>query len=368
MPTTRVKSKAAQVYAHVRGKIASGEYKPGEALPTQRELSHSFRVSENTASVAMGRLVHDGLVVRKAGLGSFVNSGVQAAVSVGEVHFILQRAVPSQRERPATLALIEDFSHACDQKGYVPMWHHLPHTAMLHPESLLPRFRGARAAIGALDIPAVFLDYLARQDIPVVAVLPRDYGRQLRQALYPQLTFDRRATVTKAVEHLVRLGHRSIAYVGLAGSPARTSAFVAAVQQHDLSVPIGWIREFSRDDSSGWIRHVLGCESRPQAICCATEHVALYVEQIAIDSGVRIPEDVALVACDEGPEAVEAPVPITTVGKNLDEIYQRALEAVEQMGPGGNSADATAWDPVAVPVHLTVRRSCGSNPGVERET
>jgi len=53
--------------------IRSGELKPGQAIPTETVLAERYSVSRATVRQAMTDLVHQGLLVRQQGRGTFVN-------------------------------------------------------------------------------------------------------------------------------------------------------------------------------------------------------------------------------------------------------------------------------------------------------
>nr|WP_231555962.1 GntR family transcriptional regulator [Thermotoga neapolitana] len=53
--------------------IKSGKYKHGDKLPTEKELMEKFNASRETVRKALERLVVKNLVIRKPGLGTFVN-------------------------------------------------------------------------------------------------------------------------------------------------------------------------------------------------------------------------------------------------------------------------------------------------------
>ncbi|MEW8958368.1 MAG: GntR family transcriptional regulator [Moorella sp. (in: firmicutes)] len=56
----------------LKQKIASGELKPGEALPGERQLTDIYGVSRVTVRQAIGELVKEGLLYRHHGKGTFV--------------------------------------------------------------------------------------------------------------------------------------------------------------------------------------------------------------------------------------------------------------------------------------------------------
>lgn len=58
----------------IRARIESRRYKPGELIPSEKELSREFSVSLITIRKAMELLVKEGLVARKRGLGTWVLS------------------------------------------------------------------------------------------------------------------------------------------------------------------------------------------------------------------------------------------------------------------------------------------------------
>lgn len=72
----------------LREKIESGEWQKGDKLPTEMELSNKFKVSRITVRKALGSLVHQGLIVKRSGKGTFVSSEkIQRPLSGGAVSF-----------------------------------------------------------------------------------------------------------------------------------------------------------------------------------------------------------------------------------------------------------------------------------------
>jgi len=63
-----------QIVERVRRLIALGALRPGDRLPTVRELAVQVRVNRNTAARAVRELESEGLVRTRVGQGTFVSS------------------------------------------------------------------------------------------------------------------------------------------------------------------------------------------------------------------------------------------------------------------------------------------------------
>jgi GntR family transcriptional regulator len=57
----------------MREKITSGEWKPGDLIPSERELGEQYGISRMTARQAITELVNEGLFYREQGKGTFVS-------------------------------------------------------------------------------------------------------------------------------------------------------------------------------------------------------------------------------------------------------------------------------------------------------
>src|SRR3989454_11654646 len=57
----------------LRERARSGEWKPGDLIPSERELSEKYGISRMTARQAITDLVNEGLFYREQGKGTFVS-------------------------------------------------------------------------------------------------------------------------------------------------------------------------------------------------------------------------------------------------------------------------------------------------------
>ena len=74
----------AQLDRGLRAAIATGRLRPGDQLPTVRQLAVELQVNANTVARVYAELERDGVLETRRGVGSFVNATPAAARSAGE--------------------------------------------------------------------------------------------------------------------------------------------------------------------------------------------------------------------------------------------------------------------------------------------
>ncbi len=362
--TPRRPGKIDRVASALRQEIVLGRRQAGEQLPTQQELARKHRISEPSARVVLDRLAREGLVLRSPGRGSFVKEFVeQRPPATFTIDFIRPVEDPGQRRRQGLLAQMDAFARICAERGRRAIWHHRLLADLHHPDQFMNDLAGAHVVV-VLSAPIEFSRALHRRGIAVVSVLPppTSTNQPLREP-FPIFDYNRPALVVGALEHLMRLGYGRIAFAGRQRTPDRMDAFLECLHRHNLHVSTEWVRASQVDDSSDlrpWLKQLLASDPRPQAICCVTDYVAACVERFLLDMGVRVPQDIAIATADSGPDAQEAPVPITTFGADYLEAAHLVVEAAEQLRPPLNPVAAPLLDPILLPLHLTIRESCGA--------
>lgn len=71
-----------QLVEQVRREVMLGRLAAGDQLPPLREVVDALAINPNTVAKAYAELEHEGVVVRRQGMGTFVTAGPPAAVSV----------------------------------------------------------------------------------------------------------------------------------------------------------------------------------------------------------------------------------------------------------------------------------------------
>ncbi len=98
------------LYQQIKGLILqslqSGEWKPGEAIPSEMDLAVRYRVSQGTVRKAIDELATDNLVVRRQGKGTFVATHAENNVQFRFLKLVPDTGAPGS-EGPAQRDIID---------------------------------------------------------------------------------------------------------------------------------------------------------------------------------------------------------------------------------------------------------------------
>ncbi len=77
-----------QIAAEIRSAVAAEVYRPGEALPSLRNMAIELQVNPNTVQRAYDELVRDGLIYSQRGKGLFVSDQGTASAQSGALEVV----------------------------------------------------------------------------------------------------------------------------------------------------------------------------------------------------------------------------------------------------------------------------------------
>lgn len=155
-----------------------------------------------------------------------------------------------------------------------------------------------------------------------------------------RVIFDRIDASKKAVNHLLELGHTRIGYAhhsSVHGVDPRKLGVEQALGENGLRLADRWTLRADQPN-----KHTQGgCElaqqflalpvaERPTALCIVNDLVALAFIAEVQKNGVRVPEDLSVVAHDDQPFAEFASVPLTTVTHPAEVIAQQVVRVLKE--------------------------------------
>jgi GntR family transcriptional regulator len=220
-----------QIYIILRNKILSGEWKPGDLIPAESELTARYQVSRNTIRDVMDLLVNDGLIYRQQGRGSFVS---QPSMEQGLNRLINFTEDMRQRDlRPSSVVLSAELIPAPEEiagKLNVPGGEEL---------GVLRRLRLANDE--PISVEESYLihrccpGYLTRYDYSTASLrdaLVRDYGIAWQRA---EQTI-RAMNASRELAHTLKIEYRS------------ALLFIERVSYTSREIPVELLRIYHRGD------------------------------------------------------------------------------------------------------------------------
>lgn len=160
--------------------------------------------------------------------------------------------------------------------------------------------------------------------------------------------------IAMAVAHLVDRGHRTIAFLGGRmlhdAARRRRDAFVAAVAQHGLDCPDGWVQPggWEAEDGRAAMRRILSQERRPSAVVVASANAAFGALAEAHASEVAVPAELSVVALQD-PWIAQFAVPaLSVVRMPMREAGAASTNMIYAKLRGEPLADITVDDPPPV--------------------
>ena len=181
---------------------------------------------------------------------------------------------------------------------------------------------------------------LAELAIPVVALWQGSARHDLLS-----VNVDNHAGVGLALDHLLGLGHRRIAFVEgrrLGDIRERRLAFISHARRLGLETPPGYLQHGLNTPDAGEaaLRSLVALPGRPTAVVAATDVLAFGVLHAAHELGIRVPADLSVVGFDDIPIARHFVPALTTVRMPIAEMVAAAVELAVDGGTGAAGTPA----------------------------
>ena len=162
-------------------------------------------------------------------------------------------------------------------------------------------------------------------------------------------------------EHLLRLGHRRIAFIRGAESNVdaeeRLQGFLRVMHAAGIQRRPHWeiAGDFTECGGYRGTKTLLAERTTPTAIFAANDSMAIGALCALRDAGVDVPGDVAVAGFDDIPIARYTSPPLTSVHVPITQLGERATERLVSAMCGNGVAGAIE----TLPTTLVIRRSCG---------
>lgn len=198
-----------------------------------------------------------------------------------------------------------------------------------------------------------------------------DYARDLAQvnaslilcgrppiAGHPDLVsvdYDQPGGIGAAIDELVRLGHRRIAYIGegrgMTTAELRLGGYEAALRRHGIALDPALVRLAGNTEADGAraAEALLRAGTGATAVATMTDNIAVGVYRAARALGLSLPRDLSVVGFDDAPVVGDLTPALSTVRPPFFELGVQAAEIALDLAPRRH---------VLLPTAFVRRESC----------
>jgi DNA-binding LacI/PurR family transcriptional regulator len=261
--------------------------------------------------------------------------------------------------RPFEVELVENMYPVARQLGYdLLLGPFTPGRGQDAVVDELLSYRCAGLVVVGPELHARDLEPLA-EEVAVVEV-----GRGVTRGPVDVIRNDDAIGTRQAVDHLVGLGHRAIAYVdgGLnPGAEHRRDGYRTAMTDHGLEAEIRVVPGGYTEDEGADAAEKLLSENLPTAVIASNDPCAIGVLDAVLRAGVVVPDDLSVVGYDDSRFGRLPGIDLTSVRQDIPKMARLAVRAVVERldKPNRKSRDT------ALPPKLVVRGTTAP-PGVAR--
>jgi DNA-binding LacI/PurR family transcriptional regulator len=206
-------------------------------------------------------------------------------------------------------------------------------------------------------------DLVARRDTTPMVLL----GERVFDGPADHVSIDNVAAARAATTHLLEGGRRRVAAIGeqrrasSGTARLRLQGYVEALSaagltvQEDLVLPS---ESYHRADGATAMTALLSLPTPPDAVFCFNDLLALGAMRVLHESGLRIPEDVAVIGFDDIEDGRYSTPTLTTVRPDKKRIAELAIALLAEQLDDGAQAGRDPQEVIA-PFDLAIRESTG---------
>lgn len=196
---------------------------------------------------------------------------------------------------------------------------------------------------------------LVEGEVPFVLV-----GRHPTNTQVNYVDVDNIASAREAVTHLLRLGRRRVATItgpeNMIAGADRRAGYEAALRQRGLPIEAELIGNGEFTEAGGYAAMMRLLTQNPDAVFVASDVMAVGAIRAVYETGLRIPDDIAVVGFDDMPFAARTTPALTTVRQPVYRSGAIAAETLIDLIEHPNSQPRR----ILLPTELVIRQTCGA--------
>ena len=326
--------KETRVVEELRRRIASRELRPGSRLPTYERLELDCGASRMTLQRAVARLKRDGFVTSVERTGLFVSdfppcfSRYGILIPSHERFSRFWRCFIEAANAMAELSPARSFSVF---RNLDDTHHSSEEWRRMREEVRDCRLAGIISLFG-LEGFCSDMDFFRSLSIPLVTAGFYD-------GFSAGISFDYPMFVEKAMAHFKAKGRRKVAVIskGQTQSPILDGMDAFLATHGWFHSPFHWRMPIDNPAVANHITQLLlslPAKERPDALLIADDHLIEYAAKGIVACGVRVPQDLEVIAHCNWREVVPCPLAIRYLGYDTNSVLLAALNTIDSLNSG----------------------------------
>jgi LacI family transcriptional regulator, sucrose operon repressor len=183
--------------------------------------------------------------------------------------------------------------------------------------------------LSATNTNDLLLEEIQKLNIPFVVV-----GQDMPDT--PSVVFNETMAAQEMIDYLIEKGHVKVAFIGVSESDRavgmlRKKGYLAAMKEHDLQIEDHWIQTAVFDVESGYhaMKKIMEkSDQRPTAVFAVTDRLAIGAMNYIKETGLRIPEDMALAGVGASELSQYVTPSLTTIDFQYNNAGQKAANLI----------------------------------------
>lgn len=313
-----------QIATHLRERIVSGEFPPGEKLPSIRSLAKDLSVNHLTLRQALRRLDQEGIVTTEFARGTYVVGTQKTKLQIALI-------LPNLNEASSRLSAGVG-QQLADTQSTIDIFHYADNPA--NENQNLLRLANERYD-GAILYPSLHPDTMRSVMKLIVDAYPLVFIARAPTTLpCTSVLADNISGGDLATQHLIDRGCKRVAceYSTLPGAEERFQGYLAAMGRNGLPIDYALVQKYTYADDQ--IEHVvnrwLDMPQPPDGIVFANDFQALRGLRQINARGLKVPDNIRITGFDDLSLAQVSTPPLTTIRQDYFAIGQTAAELLQK--------------------------------------
>jgi len=310
-----------QLKKWLKAKILSEQFNPVKPLPTEVELMKMFNLSKGTVRRAFSDLVHEGVIYRVSGKGTFIHTErLKNPVGGFEIGLVvISPRIIEKSYNPTNWQLQLEYVNGIME---VAQKNNIKTSFLVYSPSLISEHPEKKGFL-FLDNFTDIINHAKQTGIPYTLIFP------LHQISGDEncIALDYEDGFYKCIDYLIGLGHKRIAMIGMIDL-VRVTSYSNALVANKLVYDENLVEPSLSDTEDGYkaAKQLINKTKEMDAVFCTTDLIAIGVLKAFREAGIGVPEDISVMGYDDINEAKLQNPPLTTMTFNRREIGQKAIK------------------------------------------